>query len=342
MGSTSTTFSTPVTCPKLELPLPRINTRAGGGGGGGGPPFSVRISYSTKNNACSERSSHSELALSEGPSCIFVGPIETASRETLEALYRQARDAYYSGKPLIVDDMFDKVELKLRCYGSKSVVKYPRCSLRRQSTYADAEEDPSQVLALASVWILLLSFGSLALLLPTLYTAGLAYRDAFNSRLFSIDIATPFESLSMLNNILLIAMGSVIGYPIASASVGALQRLWRNDLVALKGACPNCGEEVFAFVRADQSNRTPHRADCHVCECSLEFRTKVETTSRVSASKLREHSKLFQNPADNGSMAAFTWSDRGERIYVKNGCREGGMLLSITEGRFWLSDIQTQ
>lgn len=30
-------------------------------------------------------------------------------------------------------------QLKLRSYGSKSVVKYPRCSLRRQSTYADAE-----------------------------------------------------------------------------------------------------------------------------------------------------------------------------------------------------------
>lgn len=27
-------------------------------------------------------------------------------------------------------------------------------------------------------------------------------------------------------------------------AVGVLQGLWRNDLVALKGACPNCGEEV--------------------------------------------------------------------------------------------------
>jgi hypothetical protein len=79
----------------------------------------------------------------------------------------QARDSYYSGQPLIVDDMFDKVEvnstslypslhtpatvqfpnelcflpcqLKLRVYGSPSVVKYPRCSLKRQSAYADAE-----------------------------------------------------------------------------------------------------------------------------------------------------------------------------------------------------------
>ncbi|KAJ7012619.1 hypothetical protein NC653_002617 [Populus alba x Populus x berolinensis] len=106
-------------------------------GGGGGASFCwARISAMNSNGVSSTR----EVALSpEGPSCIFVGPIETASQETLEALYCQARDAYYSGKPLIVDDMFDRVELKLRWYGSKSVVKYPRCSLRRQSTYSDAE-----------------------------------------------------------------------------------------------------------------------------------------------------------------------------------------------------------
>lgn len=34
--------------------------------------------------------------------------------------------------------------------------------------------------------------------------------------------------------------------------------------------------QVFGFVRSNQSKDSPHRADCHVCECSLEFRTKVE------------------------------------------------------------------
>lgn len=35
--------------------------------------------------------------------------------------------------------------------------------------------------------------------------------------------------------------------------------------------------QVFAFVKSNQSN-SPHRANCHVCECLLEFRTKVEVT----------------------------------------------------------------
>jgi len=34
--------------------------------------------------------------------------------------------------------------------------------------------------------------------------------------------------------------------------------------------------KVFAFVRTDKGNNSPHRADCHVCECLLEFRTKAE------------------------------------------------------------------
>ncbi|CAN6471779.1 unnamed protein product [Victoria cruziana] len=223
----------------------------------------------------SEKVPSAELALAEGPSCIFVGPIETASKDMLEALYLQARDAYYSGRPLIVDDMFDKVELRLRCYGSKSVVKYPRCSLMRQSTYADAEEDLSQVLALASIWTFFLAFGSLALLIPAFYTAGLAYEELADSRLVFYS-SSVLECLSSVNKILLIGLGSSTGIPIAMASVRALERLWKSDLVALKGACPNCGEEVFAFVNTERCGRPFHRTECHVCESTLEFRTKVE------------------------------------------------------------------
>ncbi|TQD69226.1 hypothetical protein C1H46_045241 [Malus baccata] len=135
------------------------------------------------------------------------------------------------------------------------------------------QEDFSQVFALASIWILFLAFGSSVCLVPVFYTVGLAYQDAFNP-VFSYINQAP--ALSMLNSILFMMLGSVIGYPIASASVKVLKGLWRNDLVALKGACPNCGDEVFAFVKSDQSNNSPHRANCHVCECLLEFRTKVE------------------------------------------------------------------
>ncbi|ERN07916.1 hypothetical protein AMTR_s00012p00238290 [Amborella trichopoda] len=235
-----------------------------------------------KNGVITCRSKKS--ALVEGPSCVFVGPIETASVDRLEALYQQARDSYYSGKPLIVDDMFDKVELKLRRYGSKYVVKYPRCSLMRQSTYADAEEDPSQLFALASIWLVFLAFGSLACLVPTIHTLGVMYNeDPFGSTLVLHSPQSVLEFPAALNRVLLVGLGSLVGFPISSAAVKALQGLWKNDLVALKGCCPNCGEEVFAFVRAAKPKEPPHRTDCHVCDSSLEFRTKVEE----SASKPR-------------------------------------------------------
>ncbi|OWM66783.1 PGR5-like protein 1B, chloroplastic isoform X1 [Punica granatum] len=253
-----------------QLVGPRAS-RLSAAGRAAGAPFLVRVSA---NGSGATACSANELGLAQGPSCIFVGPIETASKETLEALYRQARDAYYSGKPLIVDDMFDRVELKLRRYGSKSVVKYPRCSLRRQSTYADAEEDLSQAFTLASIWILFLAVGGSAFLVPILYTVGLASQDEFNSG-FAYN-SQALQLMAVANGFLFMAMGSLIGYPIVSASVKVLQGLWRNDLAALKGACPNCGEEVFAFVKSDQSNASPHKADCHVCESGLEFRTKAE------------------------------------------------------------------
>ncbi|MCH92885.1 PGR5-like protein 1B chloroplastic-like, partial [Trifolium medium] len=123
-------------------------------------------------------------------------------------------------------------------------VKYPRCSIRRQSTYADAEEDLSMVLALASTWTVFLAFGSLACLGPISYTVGMAYQNAFDSGLSYRSQASAFEFLASVNSILFIVLGFVIGYPVVSASVKVLHGLWRNDLAALKGACPNCGEEL--------------------------------------------------------------------------------------------------
>ncbi|CAK9327018.1 unnamed protein product [Citrullus colocynthis] len=266
MAGTSTSFSRHLIKSTVSDLARTIRTAA---------PFH-RVPFSTKspNNPLS-----SSDDLAQGPSCIFVGPLETATQETLEALYLQARDAYYSGQPLILDDMFDRVELKLRWYGSKSVVKYPRCSLRRQSTYSDAEEDLSQVLALAGIWLVFLALGCSACLVPLICTADLVFKDPLSLGLSYNSHGSAFEFLSAINAILFIAFGSLIGYPIATASVGVLKGLWRNDLVALKGACPNCGEEVFAFVRSDRANGSPHRSDCHVCECLLEFRIKFEKSS---------------------------------------------------------------
>jgi hypothetical protein len=82
-------------------------------------------------------------------------------------------------------------------------------------------------------------------------------------------LATWYNFYALINHLLIFVL-----------SVGALQGLLTNNLVALKGSCPNCGEQVFAFVKTDNSIKAPHRAECHVCSCPLEYRTKVEVCQK--------------------------------------------------------------
>uniref|UniRef100_A0A0A9D5E9 Uncharacterized protein n=1 Tax=Arundo donax TaxID=35708 RepID=A0A0A9D5E9_ARUDO len=130
-------------------------------------------------------------------------------------------------------------------------------------------------MALSSIWLSLLLFGTSAFLVPSLYTLSLAFGDTFGAR-YLLYGAKSVDMITRVNDLALLGLGYLVGYPIASASVGALQGLLSNNLVALRGSCPNCGEQVFAFVKIDKSIRAPHRAECHVCECPLEYRTKIE------------------------------------------------------------------
>lgn len=80
------------------------------------------------------------------------------------------------------------------------------------------QEDISQVLALASIWILILAVGSTFCLVPLIYTISLAYQDPFSSDFSYGSQASNFEYLATVNGILFVAIGSVIGYSVASAA----------------------------------------------------------------------------------------------------------------------------
>ncbi|BBN05431.1 hypothetical protein MPTK1_3g13050 [Marchantia polymorpha subsp. ruderalis] len=228
-------------------------------------------------NSFSER--EQPVYLPEGPSCIYVGPLEKAEKTRLEALYQQARDSYYSGSPLIVDDMFDRVETMLRWHGSKLVMKYPRCSLKRFSAYSDAEIDSSQMWALASIWGLIFASGIVTAAGPSVCAFNKACQKSVHLRFESHGVSAATETVMYMNGLLAISMGLAIGIPITVAAARSLQGLWRGDLVAMKGCCPSCGEEVYAFVRADQSGQPQHKTECHVCEHPLMFRANVERSS---------------------------------------------------------------
>ncbi|CAI5494862.1 unnamed protein product, partial [Closterium sp. Naga37s-1] len=80
-----------------------------------------------------------------------------------------ARDAYYSGRPLVSDDIFDMVERRLRWFHSALVKKYPRCSIRALYCYSDAEADPSQMTALSTMWSLILAVGAALTAMPLVF-----------------------------------------------------------------------------------------------------------------------------------------------------------------------------
>lgn len=80
------------------------------------------------------------------------------------------------------------------------------------------QADTSQVFALASIWVLFLAVGCSGCLFPIFYTVGLAYQDAFPSRFSYVNQAPALGFLAMVNGILFMVFGSLIGYPIASSS----------------------------------------------------------------------------------------------------------------------------
>ena len=80
------------------------------------------------------------------------------------------------------------------------------------------QEDPSQVFALASVWLLFLGIGSSACLVPVICTFGQALKNALDSEFSNSSQAPLIEFIAILNGMLIMTLGSMIGYPVASAS----------------------------------------------------------------------------------------------------------------------------
>lgn len=80
------------------------------------------------------------------------------------------------------------------------------------------QEDLSMGFALASTWALFFAFGSSACVGPLLYTVSLAYQNAFDLSLPYGSQASELRHLFMVNNIIFMALGFLIGYPVASAS----------------------------------------------------------------------------------------------------------------------------
>lgn len=91
------------------------------------------------------------------------------------------------------------------------------------------QEDLSQVLALAGIWLLFLALGCSACLVPLICIADLIFKDPLSLGLSYDTHGSPFGFLSAINAILFMAFGSLIGYPITTAS----GKLWLPVVFAI-------------------------------------------------------------------------------------------------------------
>ena len=81
------------------------------------------------------------------------------------------------------------------------------------------QEDLSMAIALASLWSLFLALGCSACVSPIFYTVSTAYHRAFDSGLsYGSPSSSGLGLLFVVNSIIFMALGFVIGYPVASAS----------------------------------------------------------------------------------------------------------------------------
>jgi len=274
--------------------------------GGGAGHLSERRNRSSRRTASSSGSSSSsrgglqrknalELPYSEMPwqgcsncsrgcerpedcvhACVNVGPLHSADPREVEHLYKQAKEAYHSGKPILTDDVFDNIESLLRYERSELVSKGPRCSLRGLNIYSDAELDKSQTFLLASFW----SFLSVV---SYSFAAG-NVAGALQSG--NLDV---FQALNVL-----------VGTGFFVAFIKCLMHVLKGNEVAVKGSCPCCGEEVYAFAYFDNGDDEECEVEstCHMCRRPLSFKiTKhkglIRPMSQTNDGKEWAYGKIF-------------------------------------------------
>ena len=220
-----------------------------------------------------------------------------------------------------------RAQERLRAAGSDIARKWPRCSLRSKKKYSDAsvrsyspmlqlplasrplysapnpalrparQADTAQMVTLTGIWAALLTCGSCALLLAAAAALHLdAGGDGGDALLPALRGGAG-------------AGGAAAGVALIAVAARSLAALRGGSVVAVKGDCPACGEEVYAFVaagapaggahpagRAHPSMRGAHTArhvaECHVCSRPIAFDVRVRAAA-AAPWRRRAHGRVY-------------------------------------------------
>ncbi|CAN1243617.1 PGR5-like protein 1A, chloroplastic [Linum perenne] len=164
-----------------------------------------------------------------------------------EQRFLEASMAYVSGNPIMNDEEYDKLKLRLKTEGSDIVVEGPRCSLRSRKVYSDLTVDYLKMFLLNVP--------------ATVIALGL---------FFFLDDVTGFEITYLLElpepfSFIFTWFAAV---PVIVWSALSLTNAILKDFVILKGPCPNCGTEngsFFGSILSISSGGTTNNLKCSDC-----------------------------------------------------------------------------
>ena len=168
----------------------------------------------------------------------------------------EASIAYIAGNPIMSDAEFDELKLRLKQDGSDIVTEGPRCSLRSRKVYSDLTVDYLKMFLLNVP--------------ATIVALGL---------FFFIDELTGFEV-----NVFQFPepFGFIFTYfaalPLILVTAQVVTKAIINDVLILKGPCPNCGTENLSFygtILSIESGGATNNVKCANCKTVMVYDSKT-------------------------------------------------------------------
>ena len=168
-----------------------------------------------------------------------------------EQMFLEATKAYAMGEPVLTDEQFNDLKLKLKQQGSALAVGGPRCSLRTRRVYTDMTVDYFR--------LTLLNIPGVAISLSLLFLVD--YATGFSISKF-VELPEPFGFLAVWAVVL----------PIVYIVSDSLTKVVLKDALVLQGQCTNCGAPQVMFfgkVLGIDGNDEVADVTCESCKCKM-------------------------------------------------------------------------
>merc|ERR1712176_414560 len=187
-----------------------------------------------------------------------------------EQMFLEATKAYAMGEPVLTDEQFNDLKLKLKQQGSALAIGGPRCSIRSRRVYTDMTVDYFR--------LTLLNIPGVAISLSLLFLVD--YATGFSISKF-VELPEPFGFLAVW----------VVVLPILYTVRDSLTKVVLKDASVLKGQCTNCGDEQILFfgkVLGIDGNDEVASVQCDSCKTKMEANSLSRELTQTQVPKKKK------------------------------------------------------